>query len=159
MGIYTERNIFNFVVKMAFGYWPLAIGFLAVSANLPTVVRLRNLVKLRKNLPKLTNLFSLLNLLPKASQQLTAKKISKAPRAIRAPRRRSGQIFLPTMTTKSPFVKGGFRGNVNIFYYTIIGSYSTTFSAPPQEVLRKMELPTSLLVKVCSILRNNSYAV
>ena len=37
---------------------------------------------------------------------------SKPPRLIRAPRRRSGQISLPAMTTKSPFAKGGFRGNV-----------------------------------------------
>ena len=80
-------------------------------------------MKLRKNLPKLTNLFSLLNLLPKASQQLTAKKISKAPRAIRALRRRSGQISLPAMTTKSPFVKGGFRGNVNILDFILVANY------------------------------------
>ena len=36
-----------------------------------------------------------------------------------APRRRSGQISLPATTTKSPFAKGGFRGNVNILYYTV----------------------------------------
>ena len=47
---------------------------------------------------------------------------SKTPRTIRAPRRRSGQIALPAMTTKSPFAKGGFRGNVNIFllYYVAV---------------------------------------
>ena len=44
---------------------------------------------------------------------------SKQPRVIRAPRRSSGQISLPAMTTKSPFAKGGLRGNVNILYYTV----------------------------------------
>ena len=61
--------------KIAFGYWPLAIGFLAVSANLPTVVRLRSLRRLviftLNSLNSLTSLNSLFCVsrvgLPKAS--------------------------------------------------------------------------------------------
>ena len=69
---------------------------------------------------------------PMANSQLLKKiAIQKHRSLFVAPRSRKGQISLNFSATKSPFYKGGFRGNVNILYCTVLysGNYSVLFSA------------------------------